>query len=174
MKHYAAITLALAVAGAMNAQIPASHIAEGKAIWTGVKNNLQRMVEAMPEENYSFKPTADIRSFGELAAHVADAHNLFCSNVTGKPRPESNAKKTSKADLVAAMKESIASCDAAWDSITDANAGETVGRGGQARSRAATLEYNSVHSNEEYGYMAVYMRLKGIVPPSSAGRGPGR
>lgn len=172
MKKYALLTLA--VAGMMNAQIPTSHSGEIRVTWNQVKGNLQRMVDAMPEDQYGFKPTADIRSFGELVAHVADAQNLFCSMVTGKPRPESNAKKTSKADLTAAMKESIAGCDAAWDSLTEANMGQTVGTGGMARTRLATLEYNTIHSSEEYGYMAVYLRLKGIVPPSSAGRGPGR
>lgn len=171
MKRYA--VLALALTGLVNAQTPA-HNGEIKAVWGTLKNNLQKMVDAMPEEQYGFKPVPEIRSFGELVAHVADVQNLFCSNVTGKPRPESVAKKTSKADLAAAMKDSIAGCDAAWESLTDANAGESVGRGGQARSRLATLEYNTIYSSEEYGYMAVYLRLKGIVPPSSAGRGPGR
>lgn len=172
MKRYALLTLA--VAGLMNAQIPAAHSGEIKATWGQVKGNLQRMVDSMPEEHYAFKPVPEIRSFGELVAHVADAQNLFCTMVLGKPRPESNAKKTSKADLAAAMKESIATCDAAWESLTEANMGEKVGTGGMARSRLATVEYNTIHSSEEYGYMAVYMRLKGIVPPSSAGRGPGR
>lgn len=166
--------LALAAVGTLSAQIPAGHAGEIKAVWGTLKGNLTRMVESMPEEQYGFKPVPEIRSFGELAAHVADAQNLFCTNVTGKPRPASVATKTSKADLVAAMKDSIATCDAAWDSLTDANMGESVGRVGQARSRLASLEYNTIHSSEEYGYMAVYMRLKGIVPPSTAGRGPGR
>ena len=172
MKKYALLTLAFA--GLMNAQIPTLHSGEIRNTWNTVKGNLQRMVDAMPEDQYGFKPVPEIRSFGELVAHVADAQNLFCSMVTGKPRPESNAKKTSKADLTAAMKESISACDAAWESLTEANMGQTVGTGGMARSRLATLEYNTVHSSEEYGYMAVYLRLKNIVPPSSAGRGPGR
>ena len=172
-------TLALAIsvlagAFALQAQSTTAHIAEAKTIWTGAKGNLQKLAEAMPEESYGFKPTADIRSFGELIAHIADAQGLFCSMAAGKPRPESVAKKTAKADLVAAMKDSIAMCDAAFDSVTEANAFETVGQGRQQRSRLATLEYNTVHSSEEYGYTAVYLRLKGVVPPSSAPRGPGR
>jgi len=171
------ITLAAAVlAGSLSlhAQTQAAHIAEAKAIWSGAKGNLQKLAEAMPEESYGFKPTPEIRSFGELISHIADAQGLFCSMAAGKPRPESVAKKTAKADLVAAMKDSIALCDAAFDSLTEANASESVGQGRMARSRLATLEYNSVHSSEEYGYTAVYLRLKGVVPPSSAGRGPGR
>jgi hypothetical protein len=61
-------------------------------------------------------------------------------------------------------------CDAAWDALTEGTAHEMVKVGPYERSKLATLEYNSVHSNEEYGYMAVYLRLKGIVPPSTANR----
>lgn len=175
MNRYAT-TLAAALASAcgLYAQMPAAHIAEAKTVWTGVKNNVQKMAEAMPEENYSFKATPDIRSFGELIGHIADAQALFCGMASGKPKQLGAGKMTSKADLVAALKESISMCDAAFDSVTEANGAEMVGQGRMQRSRLGTLEYNTSHSNEEYGYTSVYMRLKGIVPPSSAGRGPGR
>ena len=78
------------------------------------------------------------------------------------------ASKKAKANLVAALKDSSAMCDAAFDALTDANANQPAGMG---RSKLALLEFNTGHSNEEYGYMSVYMRLKGLVPPSSAGRG---
>jgi uncharacterized damage-inducible protein DinB len=152
--------------------LQAQHITEAKTIWNNAKGNLQKLADAMPEENYAYKPTPDIRSFGELIAHIADAQGLFCSMAAGKPRPESVAKKTTKADLTAAMKASIALCDAAFETITEANAAESVGQGRNQRSRLATLEYNTVHSSEEYGYTAVYLRLKGIVPPSTASRPP--
>ena len=64
---------------------------------------------------------------------------------------------------MAALAASFAECDAAWDSVTDANAAEMVGQ----RSRLGTSILDVIHSNEEYGYMAIYFRLKGIVPPSS-------
>jgi len=169
MRIHFVFIAALASACLLSAQTAASHIAEGKQTYQPVKNNLQRMAEQMPEENYSFKPTPDIRSFGELVAHVADVQANYCSRVAGDPKKVNAASKTSKADLVEALKESSAMCDAAFDSLTDATAGQPSGAGN--RSKLALLEYNSVHSNEEYGYMSVYMRLKGLVPPSSAGRG---
>ena len=86
----------------------------------------------MPEENYNFKPTPGI-------AHIADAQGLFCSMAAGKPRPESVAKKTAKADLTAAMKASIALCDAAFETITEAKAAESVGQGRMQRSRLVLL-----------------------------------
>jgi hypothetical protein len=105
-----------------------------------------------------------------MVAHVADAQARLCSAASGQPKSLDAASKTTKADLVAALKESSAMCDAAWDALTEANAHETIKLGPTERSRIGTLEYNSVHSNEEYGYMAVYLRLKGVVPPSTANR----
>jgi Skp family chaperone for outer membrane proteins len=144
--------------------------ADLKQMYTGVKNNLVKMAEKMPEEHYSFKATADIRTFGQLVAHVADSQARNCSAVNGEQKAVNAASKTTKADLVAALKESFAICDKAIDSMTDAKAGEMITMGPRQRSRLGVLAGTTSHSNLEYGYMAVYLRLKGIVPPSSEGR----
>jgi hypothetical protein len=90
--------------------------------------------------------------------------------VNGEQKAVDAGSKTTKADLVAALKESYAICDKAIDSLTDAKASEMVSMGQRQRSKLGMLAGMVSHSNEEYGYMAVYMRLKGIVPPSSEGR----
>ena len=156
--------LAASLAGvcSLRAQTTNPLIAETRQAYTSVKGYLTRAAAAMPEENYSFKPTPDIRTFGALLAHIADHQMRYCSTALGA-RKQGGAAKTTKADLVAALAASFAECDAAWDSITDANATEMVGQ----RSKLGTLILDVVHSNEEYGYMAMYFRLKGIVPPSS-------
>jgi hypothetical protein len=143
---------------------------ELKQSYTGIKNNLTKMAEKMPEEHYSFKPTADIRTFGQLIAHVADSQARNCSMVNGARKDINAAAKTSKADLVAALKESFAMCDTAFDALTDAKASDMIPMGQRQRSKFGLLSGTVSHSNEEYGYMAVYLRLKGIVPPSSEGR----
>jgi len=122
------------------------------------------MAEQMPEENYAFKATPDVRSFGELVAHVADTQTRFCSMAAGEQKSVNAASKKAKADLAAALRDSSAMCDAAFDGLTDATPA------GMGRSKLALVEFNTGHSNEEYGYMSVCMRLKGIVPPSSADR----
>jgi uncharacterized damage-inducible protein DinB len=172
MTRHLAILLAtcLAGAGALPGQSGDPLTSEAKQAYTSIKNNLTRMAEKMPEENYSFKPTPDIRSFGELVAHVADAQAMFCSTVTGERKSVSAASKNSKADLVAALKESFAICDAAYNSITDATATQTIELFRAKRTKLGALIFNTTHSNEEYGYMAVYLRLKGVVPPSSEAR----
>jgi uncharacterized damage-inducible protein DinB len=125
--------------------------------------------EKMPEENYSFKPTADIRSFGQLVGHVADAQYLFCAPVLGEKNPGLNIEKskTSKADLIAALKASFAYCDKAYDSATDAAGVQTVKLFGGDAPKTGVLGVNISHSAEHYGNMVTYLRLKNIVPPSS-------
>jgi hypothetical protein len=155
----------------LNAQNP-SPAAEVKQAYTSVKNNMLKAADKVSDADYSFKATPDVRTFGELVAHVADAQLRTCSMLNGAPKQASAGSKTAKADLVAALKDSYAECDKVYDAITDANAleGLSVGRGGQ-RTRVGVLWGNVVHDNEMYGYMSVYMRLKGVVPPSSEGRG---
>ena len=172
MNRYFIMVLAAAFAGACAAQAQTANplITEAKQAYTGIKNNLQKMAEKMPEENYGFKPTPEIRTFGQLVAHVADNQTRTCAAVKGEQKPANAASKTSKADLVAALQESSADCDSAFASLTDATATEMIKTGRGQRSKLGALIGTTIHDNEEYGYMAVYLRLKGVVPPSSEGR----
>jgi hypothetical protein len=171
MKRCYFLIVAVALAGAVTLQAQDNALSsDAKRAYESIKNNLTRMAEKMPEENYSFKATPDIRTFGQLVAHVADAQARTCSSVGGESKSVDAGSKTSKADLVAALKESFGICDAAFNALTDASAAQMVeGRRG-SRPKLGILYGVITHSNEEYGYMAVYMRLKGIVPPSSEGR----
>lgn len=143
---------------------------EVKQAYTNVKNNLLGAAERMPEENYGFKPTPDIRTFGSLVAHVADSQTRVCNALRGEQKPATASSKTTKADIVAALKDSFADCDSAYDSLTDATGTEMVKLGRGQSTRLGALMRVAIHDNEEYGYMAVYLRLKGLVPPSSERR----
>jgi len=160
----------LFVAGAALAQMPAAHIADSKARYVAFRDNIQKAAEAMPEESYNFKPTPDIRSFGELMGHIADAQAGICGSATGQRKALGAAKMTSKADLVGALKTSSEICTAAFDATTDANANDAASMGQMKSTRLGILEYNTGHDAEEYGYAAVYLRLKNVLPPSSAPR----
>jgi len=162
--------LLLAAVCALEAQTTNPLITEGKQVYTSIKNNLTKAAEKMPEDQYSFQPVPEIRTFGALVAHIADTQLSLCSAARGEQKRGSAASLKAKADLQKALADSFAECDAAWDSITDANANESAGR----RSKLGTLIYNTTHSDEEYGYMSVYLRLKGIVPPSSDNMGRGK
>ncbi|HEY2016713.1 MAG TPA: DinB family protein [Bryobacteraceae bacterium] len=170
MNRSALLILAAALAGALQAQTTNPLIAESKAAYTGVKNNFLKAAEKMPEDAYSFKPTPEVQSWGERIAHVANQIGT-CSSLTGERKQSQANGKTAKADLVAALKASFDACDAAWDSMNDKTAMEMVaGRGGQQTSKLGTLIRNTNHDSEMYGYLSVYMRMKGVVPPSSEPR----
>jgi hypothetical protein len=165
MRYSSLLMLAASLAGvvSLHAQTTNPLIAETRQAYNAEKGYLTRAAAAMPEENYSFKPTPDIRTFAALLAHIAGHQTNYCSTALGAHKQGDAASKTTKADLVAAPAASYALCDSAWDSITDANATQMMGQ----RSKLGTLILDVIHSNEEYGYMAIYFRLKGIVPPST-------
>lgn len=159
-------------AGMVSAQ---SLSAEVKWSYNSIKNNLLKMADKMPAEDYGFRPTPDVETFARRMAHIAGANMSVCSGLNGERKPLGAGAMTSKAELVAALRESFAYCDQVFDALTDKTAMEMVSSrlGGPfppepTRTRLATL-YNLVrHSNEMYGYMAVYLRLKGVTPPTSA------
>ncbi len=167
------IVLLLAL-GLMRAQSPNVLVQEARFPWTVVRDNLLKMAEKMPAEDYSFKPVPEVESFGQRVAHIAGANLSICLGVAGQPRPAGRPALTKDA-LVALVKQSNAACDAVFDSLSDAGAMEKISSrlGGPfppepTRTKLATLNNMVRHSNEVYGYMCVYLRLKGIVPPSSA------
>ena len=166
-----AAALVSVAAAAPRAQTTAPYIGEIKRYYyDAVKRNLTAMAEKMPEEHFAFKPVPEIRSFGESVAHVADAQARNCNLVSGAGSKTLDAeKKKTKAELLAALKESFASCDATFAALTDAHASEMVklGQSGFQLSKLSLLVSMISHSNEQHGYMAVYLRLKGIVPPAT-------
>jgi uncharacterized damage-inducible protein DinB len=123
----------------------------------------------MPAENFNFKPTEAVRSFGQILGHVADSQYYFCSAVLGEknPAPKIEQTKTSKADLTAALTEAFAYCDRAYDGVTNASADEMVKAMGHEMPKLNVLTVNNMHTVEHYGNLVTYLRLKNIVPPSS-------
>lgn len=168
-----AAVFSLALSSSLSAQSANPTVTEMKAAYTSVKNNLLKAAEKVPEADYAFKAAPDIRTLGELFQHVAQAQVNYCGRVSGKTTPPDFGSK-SKADIVNALKASFDNCDAGWDALTEANATEMTGQGRGALSKYGALLRNLIHDNEEYGYISVYLRIKGIVPPSSEGGGMGR
>ncbi|HZB26070.1 MAG TPA: DinB family protein [Vicinamibacterales bacterium] len=173
----AAALVCLAAAGP-RAQTTAPYIGEIKRYYyDSMKRNLAAMVEKMPEEHFAFRPVAEIRSFGEAVAHVADAQARNCQLASGAGAKTLDAeKRRTKAELLAALRDSFAICDAAFAALSEARASEmiTMGQSGFQISRLSLLVSMIAHSNELHGYMAVYLRLKGIVPPSTEAMNAGR
>jgi uncharacterized damage-inducible protein DinB len=147
--------------------------AGAKAMHATIRRNLAEAAEAMPAEEYAFKPTPQVRSFGELVGHLANANFFFCSQAKAEKSPATAnyEKAADKAALTKGLNESLAYCDGAYAATTDANFQQLVqmaGQGAGQTARGALLMFNTTHNNEHYGNMVVYMRLKGHVPPSTA------
>jgi uncharacterized damage-inducible protein DinB len=137
------------------------------------KDNILKSADQMPDAAYAFKATPDVRSFGQIIGHVADAQYMFCSPVAGEKNPSAGSvekTKTTKADLVQALKEAFAYCDKVYDGMTDASAAEMIKFFGRDAPKLGVLAFNNMHDMEHYGNIVTYMRLKNMVPPSSAPR----
>jgi uncharacterized damage-inducible protein DinB len=144
--------------------------------WAGAKNNVTRAARAMPEDKFSFRPVASVRTFGEIVAHIAGANYIFCSTVRGEKAPfaEDHFEKsvTTKAEVLKALDAANAYCDAAYTSLSDRTAGEMIAApfGSGKSSRVAALIGNTGHLQEHYGNLVTYLRINGVVPPSSTGQ----
>ena len=140
-----------------------------KIFYARMKTILVSSAEKMPEENYNFKPTETVRSYGQIVGHVADAQYMFCSVALGEKNPglKIEQTKTTKADLVAALKDAVAYCDKAYDSMTDASGSQMVKLFDLDMPKLGVLNVNNMHDMEHYGNLVTYMRLKNIVPPTS-------
>ncbi len=167
----------------------------------GITRNLAESAAKMPEENYAFKPTPEVRSFGEILGHVANTHYNYCSRIKGEKNPNTQdfEKLKTKAEMVKALNDSIDYCKAVYASMTDAKIVQPITppattptapanvrvEGAAAQPAPAprpvvplnTLMGNVTHDWEHYGNLVTYLRLKGLVPPSTeraqAGRGRG-
>ncbi|HUF46169.1 MAG TPA: DinB family protein [Vicinamibacterales bacterium] len=141
-------------------------------LYQSTRRNVLEAAEAMPEGHYVFKPTDDVRTFGPIIGHVVNTHYNFCTagGSTATRTMTGNAEQmyTTKADLVTALRMSFEFCDAAYAAATD-QALLTASRFGQAEiTTGYALVFNVAHDNEHYGNLVTYMRLKGLVPPSTA------
>jgi uncharacterized damage-inducible protein DinB len=146
---------------------PFSPTADVRAQWRTTSGYVLQVAMDVPEEKYSFKPTPEVRSFGELFAHVAGSESMFCAMALGEQPPAEDAvTATSKAGLIDALKQSAKNCERAY-AQSDAAVAGSVNLFGAQRSRLYTLIMNANHDGEHYGNLVTYMRMNGMVPPSS-------
>jgi hypothetical protein len=146
---------------------------ELKMSWDRLKGNIVRSVDKLPDDAFAFHPTPnmpEVKTLAQWVGHLIDGAARSCGQVKGEAKNLGAEKgMTTKAQLQAAMKEAFDLCDSVHASLTDAQAVEMVNN----RTKISILWANVSHLNEGYGSLAVYMRLKGIVPASSEGRGGG-
>lgn len=143
--------------------------ADARQTYALIKDHLLKAANKMPEEAYPFRTTPKVRSFAEMIAHVADAQLRMCGVVKGESPTANAASKRSKAELVSALKASFDYCDPIYETMTDSAGAATVKWARWDMSKLGLLNWNISHDNEMYGIIAAFLRLKGLVPPSSEG-----
>jgi uncharacterized damage-inducible protein DinB len=167
-----AVALVVSTA-ALCAQTPKNPLIDtSKGMYGMAKTDILKSADKVPEAMWSFKPSPDVRTMGQVFAHVADAQYEFCSAVTDAKPTQTDVEKTAKTkdEIVAAIKTAFAYCDAAYAKLNDGAASEIVTFFGMKASRLGILDFNIAHTFEHYGNLVTYMRIKGIVPPSSEGQ----
>ena len=177
MTKILAMAIALVVTnGSLQGQVTNPLSAGAKRTFGVIKGYITRAAAKMPEEQYSFKPTPEVRSFGQIIGHIADANYGFCSAAAGEKAPFGGFEpgavsiektKTSTADLEKALADSFAYCDKVHASMTDSAGAAMVKFLNGDLPKLSVLEFNTHHDFEHYGNIVTYMRLKGLVPPSS-------
>lgn len=171
------VTLSVLLAAPIGAQAPsggANPVSDAiRGGWNTAKQNLSRSAKVMPDDKFAFKPVDTVRSFGAILAHVAGANYIFCAAARGEkaPHAEDAFEKTAKtkAEIVKALEDSYKYCDAAYTALNDAGLGQgiTAPFTGGKSTKAEALMSNTGHLQEHYGNLVTYLRINGLVPPSS-------
>lgn len=173
MKHRGACSFVLGMVAVLGGgQLRAADNFAGplKAQWENIRNNVVKTVEAVPEDKYDFKPTPEVMSFRQLFVHIASENYFFMARAAGEKAGDAGGPKT-RAELVKALNDSYDYGVKVLDGMTDEKAVEMVaGPGGRQMPRWAIALANIVDNMDHYGNLVVYMRLNGIVPPSTAAR----
>jgi DinB superfamily len=141
--------------------------------YAGLKRDLTEAAEKMPEADYGFKPGSmpEVRTYGEVIAHVADGQFSTCASVKGVANPYQGKDVahtlTRKAEIIRALADSFAFCDDVFSSLTDASVTDFIKLGQGEVQRGAALVGLVAHNAEMYGISTVYLRSKNLVPPST-------
>jgi len=145
-----------------------------QADWARTRTLITGIVEAMPDDKFSFKPTPAQQSFGERVLHVATTDLFILQTLGGKtPAPMINQKAATKTELLAVLKQTFDYGDAVLKEFNDQQWVERVTPPafmGPSASRLRIVYFDMQHSEDMYGQFVVYVRLNGVTPPASRPR----
>ena len=175
-----ALALVAAPACTQTGQAPAEPAAEQaergmpvkdglRGTYDSVKQWITAAADQVPEDLYAFQPTPEVRTFGQIFGHVANSNFMICAQAGGGANPNQTnfEEAATKAEIVQGLHDAFAYCDGVFDQMTEAQAHEMMTLFGREQPRLSALSFNTAHDYEHYGNIVTYMRLKGMVPPSS-------
>lgn len=158
------------------AEPPAEQMDQGMPVKDGLRGTYDSVTQwitaaadQVSEDLYTFQPTPEVRTFGQLFGHIANSNFMICAQAGGGQNPNqvNFEEATAKADIVKGLNDAFAYCDGVFDAMTETQAHEMMTLFGREQPRLSALSFNTAHAYEHYGNIVTYMRLKGMVPPSS-------
>jgi len=167
------VVAAAAVPSLLSAQTPAPSLAkETAASFQRAATEMLDLAEAMPAEKYGYKPTPEVSSFGEQLVHVAGIVQRFVDTAKGTKTEAAHHGPTSKPEIIALLKTNFQSAQEMITPLTDAQLLEPVKFpfGDRTVTRATFWQGPLYQIRNHYGQLVVYLRMNGIVPPTTARR----
>lgn len=153
---------ASATFAADEAKGPSKYTTEFIKHWGNAKELTLAVAEAMPPENYSFKPNPEEMSFGEQIAHIAQANYAYCSRVSGAKSPFAKPANYDKPTVSKLVGDSFDYCTEATRNLTEDQLNEVKG----PMTIREITEGVMMHMAHHRGQIEVYLRLKNIKPPT--------
>jgi len=169
---FAALAALLLLPTSVTAQTMAGALLELHGV---TEQNIMATAQNLSQDVYDFSPTDEVRTTGQILAHIAGAQYFFCSTAAGEQSPSAEnfeETRTTKAAIVEALEGSFAYCRGVYNGMSDAQSMEARALplpGLGPMNAGSVLAFNSAHNFEHYGNLVTYMRINGIVPPSSGG-----
>jgi uncharacterized damage-inducible protein DinB len=180
-RNFTAICLLLVAATAFRCAAQVNPYKDGTPGVTGYRSEVlaevmiqedkfTRLAEAIPAEKYTWRPSADVRSFSEVFLHIAAAnYNLY--KLVGTPPPAGFEAKgfekstTDKAKVIATLKDSFAHARKAITAMSDADLDKSMDWFGGKNTERGILLFIVRHGAEHLGQSIAYARFIGLVPP---------
>ncbi len=156
------LALPLCFAPALWAESPAGEYVKHLDALT--KLSIQ-VAEAMPADQYAYKPHPDSMSFGELMSHIAATNFQFCAGLADSSSPQLPSL-TEKAPIVKFLSDSFAYCAKVIPATTEASLTALHNSPDGRLSGWEVLLAMFVHTAHHRGQAEIYLRNKGIRPPS--------
>lgn len=174
MKRMAVVLGLLLAPAPLLAQAADGHTAvrTARGAWSQMAAYVLAAAKDVPDSLYGWQPTTEVRTFGQQFAHVAGAHNLICGTAMGdatRSEDDIERTRTTKAAIIEALEASMAYCEKAYE-MSDADAQGRISLFGMDMTKLQALILNATHDGEHYGNVVTYLRINGIVPPSSRPR----
>lgn len=163
MRYLSILAFALAL---LASQALASPAAEYDQHFGALSQLSLAVAEAMPADQYSFRPHPESMTFGELMNHIAGTNFAFCAGLNDTKAPSSAAPKAiDKEAVVRYLSDSFSYCSgiipnlsaSQLDAVHDSPDGRLPGR--------EVLLAMYVHVAHHRGQAEIYLRDKGIRPP---------